>query len=184
MNHNRTIKIAIGTKSPPKLAAIEEAIQKCPYFDGFHPEITALTVGSGVSDMPTSIEENMLGAKNRAINAQREIEADFYIGMEGGTTFLGEKSYIFGVVYLLDSKGNGHFGISNMLEVPEFFHKKIYYEKQELGPVLQEVTGIQNVSKKTGAFGVWSDDIFTRKDQFISAFLSAVPAFFNTYYTL
>ncbi|MBS9775307.1 DUF84 family protein [Candidatus Gracilibacteria bacterium] len=178
------MKIAIGTKAPPKVAAIEEAIKKCPYFERENIEILPFKVESEVSDMPTSIEENMLGAKNRAFNVAKEVEADFYVGMEGGTSFFGEKTYIFGVVYLLDKHGNGHFGMSNMMEVPEFFHKKIYNEKLELGPVLQEATGIENASKKTGAFGAWSDDILTRKDQFIFAFLSAIPAFYNKYYKM
>ncbi|PID87695.1 hypothetical protein CSB07_00025 [Candidatus Gracilibacteria bacterium] len=178
------LKIAIGTKSPPKVSAIEEAVTNCPYFKDKEIEFITLKVKSDISDMPTSIEENMLGAKNRAINSSKEVKADFYIGMEGGTNFLGEKSYLFGVIYLLNKNGEGHFGISNMMEVPKYFHKKIYYEKQELGPILSEVTGIENASKKNGAFGAWSDDILTRKNQFIYAFNSAIPPFFNKYYKL
>ncbi|RKW24357.1 DUF84 family protein [Candidatus Gracilibacteria bacterium] len=179
------MKIVIGTQSAPKVEAIKEAINKSPYFNGETIEIIDLKVNSEISDMPTSIEENMIGAKNRAINSKKEIsDADFYIGMEGGTSFFGEKTYLFGVVYILDKNGNGHFGFSNMMEVPQFFHKKIYNEKLELGPVLEEATGIQNASKKNGAFGAWSDDTLTRKDQFIFAFMSAIPVFFNKYYKM
>ncbi|ATU05133.1 hypothetical protein BKN14_01600 [Candidatus Gracilibacteria bacterium HOT-871] len=179
------MKIVIGTQSAPKVEAIKEAIFKIPYFEGKDIEIIDIKVSSGISDMPTSIEENMIGAKNRALNSKKEIsDADFYIGMEGGTSFFGEKSYLFGVVYILDNAGNGHFGFSNMMEVPEYFHQKIYTEKLELGPVLESATGVENASKKNGAFGAWSDDILTRKDQFIYAFTSAIPAFFNKYYKL
>jgi non-canonical (house-cleaning) NTP pyrophosphatase len=53
------IKIAIGTKSPPKVAAIEEAIKTCVYLENKNIEIVPLKVESGISDMPVSEEENM-----------------------------------------------------------------------------------------------------------------------------
>ncbi len=69
-----------------------------------------------------------------------------------------------------------------MVEVPQIFYEKIYNEKQELGPILSEITGVSGASKKNGAFGAWTDDIFTRKDQFVFAFLSAIAPFYNQYY--
>lgn len=179
------MKIVIWTTSAPKVAAIKEAIEKCHYFFNEEIEIVDIKVDSNVSDMPTSIEENMIWAKNRAYNSLKIIsDADFYIGMEGWTSFFGEKTYLFWVVYILNRKGQGHFGFSNMMEVPEYFHKKIYNEKMELWPVLEEATWIENASKKNGAFWAWSDDLLTRKDQFVMAFLSAIPAFYNKYYKL
>ena len=60
------MKIAIWTKSPPKIAAIEEAIKKCVYFKWMEIEIVSLKVNSDISDMPITMEENMSWAKNRA----------------------------------------------------------------------------------------------------------------------
>lgn len=179
------MKIVIWTKSPPKVEAIKQAISTCPYFAWKKLEIIDIKVSSDVSDMPTSMEENMIWAQNRAQNAKKSIpDADFYIWMEWGTNFFLEKSYLFGVVCIIDKNNKKHFGISNMMEVPNYFHKKIYYEKLELWPILSEVTGVADASKKNWAFWAWSDDILTRKDQFIYAFNSAIPPFFNQYYTL
>ena len=179
------MKIVVWTKAKPKVLAIKEAIEKCHYLSKEKIEIVELKVKSGISDMPTSIEENMIWARNRALNCQKEIkDADFYIWMEGWTSFIGEKTYLFWVVYILNKKWEWHFGFSNMMEVPAYFHKKIYNEKMELGPVLQEATWIENASKKNWAFWAWSDDILTRKDQFVMAFLSAIPTFYNKYYKL
>lgn len=62
-------------------------------------------VPSDISDMPISIEEVMEGAKNRANNLKKAgIEADYYIGIEGGTTRFGEKAYLFGSVYVVNSE--------------------------------------------------------------------------------
>lgn len=175
------MKIVIWTKSPPKVEAIKEAVKNYIYFKNKDIEIIEIKAASDISDMPTSIEENMLWAKNRAENAKKEIkDADFYIWMEGWTSFFWEKSYLFWVVYIIDKNSKWHFGFSNMMEVPEYFHKKIYYEKLELWPILEEATWVENASKKNWAFWAWSDDSLTRKDQFIFAFMSAIPALINT----
>lgn len=176
------MKIAIWTMSPPKVAAIEEAIKTCIYFKDKEVEIIPLKVASDISDMPITLEENMTWAKNRAHNCKKEIEADFYIWMEGWTNITQDKAYLFWVVYILDNNGQWHFGFSNMMEVPEYFRQKIYDEWLELWPVLSEATKEENASKKWGAFGHWSDDMLTRKDQFVLAFLSWIVPFFNKYY--
>ena len=178
------MKIAIWTMSPPKVAAIEEAINNCHYFEWQNIEFITLKVNSDISDMPITIEENMQWAKNRALNSKKEVEADFYIWMEWWTSKIWEKAYLFWVVYVLDNNWKWHFWFSNMMEVPEIFEKRIYENKEELWPVLTEITWIEWASKKTWAFWAWSDDILVRKDQFKFAFLSAIPTFFNKYYKM
>jgi len=178
------MKIVIWTKSPPKVAAIEEAIKKCIYFKWESIEIISLKVESNISDMPTSLEENMTWARNRALNCKKEIEADFYIWMEGWTSIIEDKAYLFWVVYILNNNSKWHFGFSNMMEVPEYFREKIYKQNLELWPILSEASWEIWASQKWGAFGHWSDDMLTRKDQFMFAFLSTIPAFYNRYYKL
>jgi len=179
------MKIVVWTTNPAKINAIKQAIAEIPYFENENIEIIPLKVDSGISDMPITAEENMLGAKNRAHNCKAQIpDADFYIGMEGGTTKYDDKAYLFGVVYILDKNWEFHYGFSNMMEVPEFFRKKIYDEGLDLGPVLEEITKEENASKKWWAFAHWSDGILTRTDQFVFAFKSAIVPFFNRYYKL
>jgi non-canonical (house-cleaning) NTP pyrophosphatase len=178
------MKIAIWTKSPPKVAAIEEAIKKCIYFENEKIEIIPLKVSSDISDMPISEKENMQWAYNRAHNCKKEIEADFYIWMEGWTTMIWNKAYLFWVVYILNNSWEWHYWFSNKMEVPEYFRKKIYDENLELWPILSEATKQENASKKWWAFAHWSDDMLTRKDQFVLAFLSWIVPFFNKYYKL
>jgi len=177
------MKIVIWTMSPPKVNAIEEAVSRCIYFENKNIEIKTIKVSSWVSDMPLSIEENMKWAQNRAKNAKKEInDADFYIWMEWWTSYIWEKAYLFWVVYILDKENKWHFGFSNMMEVPEFFENELYKNWKELWEVLEKATWILNASKKNWAFWAWSDDMLNRKDQFISAFLSAIPVFYNKFY--
>jgi len=176
------MKIAIWTKSPPKVEAIKEAIKKCIYFKWMDIEIITEKVDSWISDMPISMEENMQWAKNRAENISKIVDADLYIWMEGWTSEIWNKAYLFWVVYILNNNWNWHFWISNMMEVPEVFHKRIYENWEELWPVLTEITWVESASKKTWAFWHWSDDMLTRKDQFVLAFLSWIVPFYNKYY--
>ncbi|UFX82633.1 DUF84 family protein [Candidatus Absconditicoccus praedator] len=179
------MKIAIGTQNPAKIEAIKIGIDKCSYTNNQDIEFITNSAESNVSDMPKSLEENIRGAENRSIDMQKKHNnADLYIGMEGGTSYINGKAYLFGVVCILDKNGKKHIGISNMMEVPEVFRKRIYENGEELGVVLEELTGIQSASKKNGAFGAWSDDNLTRTDQFVYAFLSAIPPFFNNFYNI
>lgn len=57
------MKIVIWTTNPAKVKAIEEAIEKCVYFEWKNIEIITLKVASNVSDMPKSLEENMKKVK-------------------------------------------------------------------------------------------------------------------------
>ncbi|MDR2189636.1 MAG: DUF84 family protein [Candidatus Peribacteria bacterium] len=75
---------------------MQEALTKTPYFAEQELEILPLKVSSGISEMPITLEETMQGARNRAENAKKQEEnADFYIGMEGGTTKIEGKAYLF-----------------------------------------------------------------------------------------
>lgn len=177
------MKIAIGTKSPPKVSAIEEAATNCKYFKKEKIEVTGKKVDSGISDMPLSLDETIHGAHTRAKNIKEKIKnADLYIGMEWWVTIIRGIAYLFWVVYIIDKTGKEHFGISPMMQVPEEFRRRIYENKEELGPVLTEITWEKWASKKGGAFAHRSDDMVTRKDQFILAFTTAICPFYNEYY--
>jgi non-canonical (house-cleaning) NTP pyrophosphatase len=179
------MKIVIWTQSPPKVAAIEEWVKNSPYFAGEEIEIIPLKVSSGISDMPLSLEENMAWAKNRAENARKELkDADFYIWMEWGTTIIGDKAYLFWVVYILSKDWEGHFWFSGKMEVPKIYMKRLYEDREKLHIIEEDLHWMKDLSNKNGSFWLWSDDTLTRKDQFLIAFKSAIPPFFNKYYKM
>ncbi len=92
-------KIAVGTTRAPKVDGIKEGLAECAtrYSELAVPiEFVLEKTESGVSDMPLSIEETMDGARNRANNLLNAgIDADYYVGIEGGTTRVGDKAYLF-----------------------------------------------------------------------------------------
>ena len=181
------MRIAIWTLKAPKVEGVKSAVQTCPYFEKIKDQVEYIleSVPSDISDMPLSIEETMQWAKNRAQNVKKKwILADYYIGIEWWTTTIGDKKYIGWIVYVENNMWEGHFWFSPMLEVPNLVVKKLYDEKLELGPVMSELSGITNIQSQNGSMWAWSDDMFTRKDEFEDAFKAAIAPFFNKFYQL
>ncbi len=181
--------LAIWTKSPPKVRAIETASEKCVYFKWEEIKIISEKVESWVWDMPISLEENIQWAKNRANNIKILLEsqnktADFYIWMEGWTQLIWKQWFVFWVVYIINSDWEEHFSVSNLVELPQFFQTKIYDEQADLWPILAEVTKNLSASEQWWAFWYWTDNMLTRKTQFEVGFIWAISPFYNKYYKL
>ncbi|MDD2515665.1 MAG: inosine/xanthosine triphosphatase [Candidatus Gracilibacteria bacterium] len=177
------MKIAIGSTRGPKVEGVKLGVIECPYFKGQEVEFLTFKVESGVSDMPLSFNETMLGAKNRAeILKKSGIEADFYVGLEGGASMIGEKAYLFGVGYIESQNGEGHFGISNMIEIPKKIETALYKEKKELCNVINELSGKTGVKDNGGTFYELTDGMFERTDEFKKIFELAISPFFNQFY--
>ncbi len=181
--------LAIWTKSPPKVRAIEEGARKCLYFSWEEITIISEKVESWVSDMPLSLEEDIAWAKNRALNIKALLEsqwkiADFYIGMEWGTNLIWDQAYLFWAVHIINTQWEEHLWLSNFLQLPAIFQEKIYKQWLELWPILQEITWEKWAAQKWGSFNHWTDWQLTRKDQFMLAFTWAISPFYNKYYKL
>lgn len=71
-----------------------------------------------------------------------------------------------------------------MVEVPNLVDQKLYQEKMELGPVMGELSGKVDIRSENGSMGAWTDDMFTRADEFSAAFRAAIAPFYNAYYRL
>lgn len=177
------MKIAIWTKSPPKVAAIEEVINSSLFFKSEEISYDCEKVSSNVSDMPLSLEENMSWAKNRAQNTKIIVkDADYYIGMEWWTQIINDKAYLFGVCYIENKKWEWHFWFSPLLEVPKSIEKWLYIDWEELWPLMSKVSWEENIWHKNWSYWLWTEDQLTRKNQFHSAIICAFSPFLNKYY--
>jgi len=77
------MKVVIGSTSIPKISAVKEVF--CNFFKGENIEIISIDVDSGVSLTPFSVEECVLGGRNRIKTCQQQIsDADYYVGIESG----------------------------------------------------------------------------------------------------
>ncbi|MCA9920732.1 MAG: DUF84 family protein, partial [Anaerolineales bacterium] len=74
------MKVAVGSTNPVKVTAVRRTVNRA-WPDA---EVTAVSVPTGVSEMPMTDAETIAGARNRAIAARDRLSADFGIGLEGG----------------------------------------------------------------------------------------------------
>lgn len=181
------MKIAIGTLRAPKIAGVEEAFRTSPYFadSQLTVEFVPHDAPSGISHMPLSQNEVMQGARNRAEYLLAHVhDVDFCIGLEGGTSKVAQRAYLFGCAYLCDHKGVGYFGFSPWLMVPEVVTRMLYDEGKELGPIMRDLAKGKDVRSENGSMGEWSNDMLTRKDEFVAATQAALAPHFNSYYRM
>ncbi|MCC7573377.1 MAG: inosine/xanthosine triphosphatase [Candidatus Methanofastidiosum sp.] len=169
------MKILVGSKNPVKIEATREAFSS--YFKDI--EVEGVEVKSSVSEQPLD-EETFDGAEHRAkvlkkLNEKANIGASFFVGIEGGAINIYSAWFGIGAICIMDEKGNQGFGTSPMFELwPEAIDKIL--EGTELGDVMGEITGDNQVKRKGGAVGFLTNGVVQRKDLYVSGLkLALIP---------
>src|SRR5215813_12806692 len=148
--------------------------------------VVARRVETNVPDMPLTDWQLMQGARERALAvkdvlAQRRLEADIYVGLEGGfhsISIEGEwHTFLRGWAYATNGKV-GAFGAGPSIAVPADIVKRVV-EGRELGDVIDEVAGGRDIRSKQGAWGILSRDLVTRSMSFETALIAAFAPFYN-----
>jgi len=171
-------KILIGSKNPVKVAATNDAFGK--YFDRI--EILPLSVSSGVSDQPVN-EETYEGARNRVrrlkeINDHEILNADYFVGIEGGIAYHFEKWFAFGVICIMNNAGKIGFGTSIHFELPEKIVDSLL-KGEELGLLMDQISGDQDTKIKGGAIGYFTKGVINRRDIYVQGLIAALIPFMN-----
>jgi inosine/xanthosine triphosphatase len=181
--------IALGSDRAAKIMAVRASIARVATIDPSWAEASVLArpVKTTVPAMPMNDWELMQGARERALavrdqlRAQRR-EADIYVGLEGGfhsISIEGEwHTFLRGWAYASDGK-TGTFGATPSISVPAYLAKKVIEGRRELGLVIDEVAGIQDVRSRQGAWGILSRDLVTRAMSFEVALIAAFAPFYN-----
>lgn len=78
------MRVIVASKNPVKIAATKQAFDL--YYKSEATDFIGVDTASGVSDQPSTIEETIQGAVNRAKNARNDA-ADYSVGIEGGVSF-------------------------------------------------------------------------------------------------
>ena len=166
------MKIAIGSENPVKVAAVQSVVAQV--WPSAH--ILPLTVDSGVSAMPMSDRECLVGARNRAHNAMREEEADLGIGLEGGVNAGSNRLFILGWVVAACSDGREGIGGTARIPLPKHMADRIN-DGEELGDVIDEILGEKNIKMKGGTVGALTDGLVPRREAFATAVAYALSPF-------
>ena len=174
------MKVVVASNNPVKRKAAEDAFQRV-YPDAII-DITCVGASSEVSDQPTGDEETRIGAINRAKNAaQKQNEGDFWVGMEGGIEVIENTLFAFAWMAVLNSDGQLALGRTTTLPLPPSVLRHIE-QGMELGQANDLVFGTHNSKQAGGAFGLLTDNRYTRQGIYAQTLEIALIPFVNGAY--
>ncbi len=155
------MRISVGSKNPVKIAAVKELL---PDY-GWDATVIPMDVSSEISDQPTTLEETIQGAENRAKNAFVDVE--YSVGIESGImpcsqVPTGYLDMCACVIY--DGKQFFH-GISSLFEYPPKIIELIH-QGREVSDAFHEL-GLANgerLGNQQGAIGLLTKGRVKRKE--------------------
>lgn len=151
------MRVAVGSTNPVKRRATEGALNE-------DAVVEAVAVDSGVADQPRSTEETVRGAKNRAHRSIAAGEYDLGVGIEGGVASVPSLEGLYLTMWAAVTDGERiEVGAGPRIRLPETIAEPVR-EGRELGPLLDEVLGTENLKEGRGAVGVFTGDRIGRED--------------------
>jgi inosine/xanthosine triphosphatase len=169
--------IAIGTKNPAKIKAVELGFKRM--FPDETISVNSYDVASGVSSQPMSDAECVTGAKNRAQNAlNQDPDADYGVGLEGGIDQVGDEWYDCGWCAIVSKTGEIGVASSARIPTPEKIMQHIR-KGEELGNIIDVLFNRNNVKQAEGHFGLMTNNAVTRTDGYVHAVCLAFSRFLH-----
>jgi len=164
------MKVVVGSTNPVKIEAVVSAIKQ------YYPdcEVIGKKVSSGIAEQPMSEEETVIGATNRAFAALED--GDMGVGLEGGVTKIGGVLFECAWCVVVDKDNRKGVGGGLYFELPRKVADKIM-TGGELGPIMNELTGEENVKEKSGAIGIFTKGKLDRKTAYVQLVTSALIKF-------
>jgi inosine/xanthosine triphosphatase len=188
------INVAVGSTRRPKLNAVWESLSIIgPTLDpNALFDVLGFEVDSGVGHTPTSREELMRGARQRAealvqMGRERGEAWRYFVGLEGGFDVVPDPEGSGGVrrvlleswAYVTDG-ARGYYGRSGGIEVPALLAEEVVGRGVELSEAIDRFAGGKGIRDAQGAWGVLSSNLITRQDAFRVAVVSAFAPFYNS----
>jgi inosine/xanthosine triphosphatase len=164
--------IVVGSTNPAKSSAVRGFCERA--FPGC--TVVARDVPSGVPEQPIGTAQTAEGARNRARAALASVEgAQLGFGLEGGVDAEGNLINCVAVV-CADGRENQTWGVRFPLP-PAIAARALAGE--ELGPVMDEVSGRSESKKSLGAVGILTNGLFTRADMWQGPVACALMPFLH-----
>jgi len=161
--------VAIGSENPVKLNAVERVVPDA--------ESVAVAVESGVPEQPWGREETVRGASNRAGVALAATDANYGVGIEGGVAERAVPGGVWLVMWAAVTDGTDtHLGAGPSLRLSESVAERLR-DGEELGPVLDDELGREELGRQEGAIGVYTAGRVSRTDALVDAVAGAFGPF-------
>jgi inosine/xanthosine triphosphatase len=172
------LKVLVGSANPVKIGAARDVFEQ--YFQDV--EVVGVEVASGVPAQPVG-DDTFAGAENRAralvsLNRERELRADYCAGPEGGIAQLYRRWFAFGVLCVADAEGRLGFGVSPLFELPPGITGDLL-AGEELGHVVDRLSGQHNTKQKGGAIAFLTQDRVNRRELYAQGLAMALVPFLN-----
>lgn len=162
--------IFVGSTNPVKV----EAVKRAALWQWQDLVVVGYEVKSKVKDQPMTDNETRKGAENRAKAAlkiglkESQKPGEIYLGMglEGGV-FIDKHKHMWSTVWaaLVDTQGNTYVANGARVKVPDTIAHKIK-NGEEMGPVMEKLTGLTDVRKRQGMFGIITKEFVTRTEEY------------------
>lgn len=170
------MKILVGSTNKVKIEAAREAFSN--YFDTI--EVIGIEVNSNVHHQPINYD-TFIGAENRAealivVDKSKQLNADFFVGIEGGIIQHHERWFGFGCMCVIDKFGNKSFGTSPHFELPEEVYSRLL-KGEELGEVMDEIMQQKNTKQNSGAIGFLTNGVMNRTQLYVPGIIAALVPF-------
>jgi inosine/xanthosine triphosphatase len=182
------MRVAVGSGNPVKREATARVLGE---FDGRDPSggrrslgdvtVESVPVPSGVAEQPVGNAETRAGAENRAAAAFAAGRYDLGVGIEGGVAeFRSADLFLVMWAAVTDGDRTG-CGSGPSVRLPSRIAGRVR-GGEELGPVMDDVLGTENVAKKQGAVGAFTGGRMSRTDALESAVTAAFAPFVSGLY--
>ncbi len=162
--------IAVGSTNPAKVGAVEAVARRA--FTG--ARVIAVEVASGVSPQPLSAAETESGARTRAQAALAAVpQAAFGIGLEGGLDPATGGGDLVNCCAVAARGGRTTVAWGVRFPLPPRVVERLM-QGEELGHVIDEITGVPAGKGRLGAVGMLTGGLLTREELWVHAIACAL----------
>ncbi|BDG61295.1 inosine/xanthosine triphosphatase [Caldinitratiruptor microaerophilus] len=149
------LRIAVGSTNPAKVAATRAVLERA--FP--QAEVVPVEVPSGVPAQPVGEDETAAGARQRARLALAAVPGAFLgVGLEGG---IDREGHLLNCCAIATPDGAVHVAWGVRFPLPPLVVRRVL-AGEELGAVMDEVSGIPKSRQTLGAVGILTDGLLTR----------------------
>src|SRR3989344_6849557 len=150
--------IVVGSTNKTKIDPVKEIFSK--HFKNV--EVRGVKVASGVAEQPMHEEEMYRGALNRAKAALEKVtEADFGVGIEGGTHKHSYGWFERSLVVIVNRKGEIGIGASGGLALPPKVIARLQ-KGETLEQTIDDLFGTKKIGEGIGMFGLLTKGVVSR----------------------
>lgn len=151
------MKVTIGSQNQTKVNAVQNV------FNDY--VVNAIHASSRVSSQPSSDEETMKGAINRALASFHSNPDGIGIGLEGGVMYIDDQLFLCNWGALVSRDDNIYTASGARILLPKEIEDKLK-SGMELGDIMDDYTHQHGVRHNEGAIGIFTNLLVSRKDMF------------------